>query len=299
MSSLGEKYAKFDELDEYEPEEGEDDWKLSDAEIKAKKEKKRDELIQKELDAYKEIDEKLKRAEKLPPLKGEEEKKKDVGSWSEGRERQKKGLTEAQKDKFRVVEHVLTQLAADDEFQNDLKRPALQKAIKHWTNEARLSKDECDDLFDEDSFEFQQFLKPALAKISRLEAASKAAGIGVPIDAVRARRTTIFEVKNPKKEPEKQLTEAEQREKVRKEFEDRIMADIPPPQPFSWKRLIRQLLFQMAFMGCTLIYFHFVMKPKLADQVAELEKQAAADHSSPVDPLSFPDDHGEVDLGEL
>ena len=60
-------YRKFDKIEDYEPDSDEDEWRLSEAEKKAKREKRRDELIQHELDGYKAIDEKLKVAEKLPP----------------------------------------------------------------------------------------------------------------------------------------------------------------------------------------------------------------------------------------
>ena len=60
-------YAKFDKLEDYEADSDEEEWRLTEAEKKAKREKKRDALIQHELDGYKAIDEKLKVAEKLPP----------------------------------------------------------------------------------------------------------------------------------------------------------------------------------------------------------------------------------------
>lgn len=257
------------------------DAKLSEPELKAKREKKRDELIQKELDSYKEIDEKLKRAEKLPrrvAAEGEYVPPPDPSSWSSGRE-SKRELSEDEKRKQReawtAVEAVLTQLAADEEFQRDMNRPSFDKALRHWTNETRLPSQEARALFDEDSYEFKHHIKPGLAKLNRLQAACRVAGIGVPIDALRKRRTTVFEPKPKPREltaEEKKKLEQQRREKARKEFEDKIMADIPPPQPFSWKKFARQLLFQLVLMACIMLYFHVFMRPDLEESIREAEQ---------------------------
>mmetsp|Transcript_13985 Transcript_13985/g.42297 ORF Transcript_13985/g.42297 Transcript_13985/m.42297 type:complete len:315 (+) Transcript_13985:27-971(+) len=280
MSSdtLSAKYAKWSKVEEYEAEEGEEDWRLSEAELKARREKKRDDLIQSELDKFKEIDEKLARAEKQPALRAEDyEPPKEAGSWSEGRERTKEVLSDAQKSALGAVEAVLGQLAADAEFQADVQRPSLQKAIAHWTNARRLPKEDTDELFAEDSSEFQNYLKPALAKISRLQQACQRAGIGVPMDAVLTKRTTIFEPAAPKKKPEdtkkatttKTLTEAQKRAQARKDLEERLMSNLPEPEPFSWRKVGKQILWQFVFLGFTLLYFHFVVKPKMEQQVAD------------------------------
>mmetsp|Transcript_11984 Transcript_11984/g.38107 ORF Transcript_11984/g.38107 Transcript_11984/m.38107 type:complete len:313 (+) Transcript_11984:53-991(+) len=299
-TSLDSKYAKWDRVEEYEPSEEEMDALLSEAELKAKREKKRDELIQKELDGYKEIDEKLKRAEKLPARTSTDyEPRAEPTSWSSGRERRKADESDVRKAREAVgaVEAMLGQLAADEEFQADLRRPAFDTALKHWTNEARLPPSEARALFDEESFEYQQYLKPGLAKITRLQAACRTAGIGVPIDAIRKRRSTIFEPKpKPPTEAEKRLAEKERREKARKEFEEKLMADLPPPQPFSWRKLGRQLVIQLFLMASVMLYFHFVMRPNLEKQIKEAE--LAHRQTQDADAITFPDDASEyVEIG--
>lgn len=288
-STLDEKYSKWEHVEEYEMSEDEMDAMLSESELKAKREKKRDELIQKELDGYKEIDEKLKRAEKLPKRVADDyEEPKGPTSWSSGRESKK--IEAKNEDAWRAVEALLSSLASDEDFQRDMKRPSFDKALRHWTNEKRLPPDEAHQLFDEDSFEFRQFIKPGLAKLSRLQAACRAAGIGVPVDALREGRGTVFKKKPPSQpkpltEEEKKAIEKERERKARKDFEDRIMADLPPREPFSWKKFARQLALQVVLLGCAMIYFHFYMKPDIEKKIAQ-----AADSSSNEDEFRLDDD---------
>jgi len=93
-------YSKFDKLEDYEPDSDEEDWKLSESEKKSKQEKKRDALIQHELDGYKLIDEKLAIAERLPPRlasAGEYTPIKEATNWSEGRKPKKEGEGESKR----------------------------------------------------------------------------------------------------------------------------------------------------------------------------------------------------------
>jgi len=336
--SLAAKYRAFDRLEDSDDEEDKDAWRLSEAEIKARREKKRDALIQKELDAYKEIDAKLERAAKLPALRAEPgyyTPPTEAGSWSEGRDdsdaaaAKKKGPAssssetlssrdrEALDAKVRDVEAVLAQLAADADFQTDLRRPSLQTAIKHWTNEQRLPRAQALALFDEDSFEFRQFLKPALDKIARLQSACHRAAIGVPIDAVLKGRATIFEkppvprphpddVREAEEPAPRELTAAERkaeekrkRDAALKDFEAKIMEGLPPPEPFSWRKLGRQLVIQLGFMAVVLAYFHFVMRPKLEKQLLEAQHaQEAKDRAAEMDfPFQASSDGEEAELG--
>ena len=71
--SRGFDYSKFDKIGDSDESSDDEDWKLTDEERKAKRERKRDELIEKELASHKAIEEKLKRAEKLPPRRSDDE----------------------------------------------------------------------------------------------------------------------------------------------------------------------------------------------------------------------------------
>jgi len=154
-------YSKFDKLEDYDPCSDEEEWKLSDVEKKVKQDKRRDALIQHELDGYRLIDEKLAIAEKLPPrvaLAGEYVPVKEAMNWSEGRMRkpmkkEKEKAKEIIRDHIKCIEALLGQLCDDEDFQRDLDRASLVKAIKHWTNENRLPRDEAYELFSEDSIE--------------------------------------------------------------------------------------------------------------------------------------------------
>lgn len=290
-TSLDSKYAKWDKVEDYEPDEDEVDAALSEAELKAKREKERDELIQKELDSHKEIDEKLKRAEKLPKVEAAEyvPPVPEATSWSSGRESAGPSAAEkaAYKEKWATIEALLAQLAGDEDFQRDLKRPSFEKALRHWTNEARLPPDEAAKLFDEESFEFRQVIRPGLTKLSRLQAACRAAGIGVPIEALRKGRTTVYEPPpKPPTEEEKREIEKKKRQKAREDFERAVMADLPERQPFSWKKLGRQLLIQILLMSGIMLYFHFVMRPDFEKKMEQERRQQTS--------TSFLDDHDDT-----
>ena len=96
-------------------------------------------MIEKELAGYKAIDDKLKLAEKLPKRVGSASElapPAPAPSWSVGRKTQ--GMSEQEKNeawlRWSDAEHVLSQLADDEDLQHDLKRPTVVKAIRHWTN---------------------------------------------------------------------------------------------------------------------------------------------------------------------
>ena len=307
-------YRKFDKIEDYEPDSDEDEWRLSEAEKKAKREKRRDELIQHELDGYKAIDEKLKVAEKLPPrvaAPGEYAAPDEATDWSEGR---KKKVTKKEKEKAKdeirdhieCIEAILGQLCDDEDFQRDLDRPALDKAIRHWTNEVRLPSDEANELFSEDSYEYRAYLKPALAKIMRLNAACKRAGIGAPIDAVFKRRRTIWERPPPAPPPpeptpeERKQLEKAARDKHYKKWEKKMFKDLPAPEPFSWKKLLKQCAVQLVVMTGAMLYMKFYMQPKLeadlAKQMEVLEAQRLAEYRANQTDFSAEDD-GEFELG--
>ena len=90
--SKGFDYSKFDKIGDSDESSDDEDWKLTDAERKAKREKKRDELIEQELASHKAIEEKLKRAEKLPPRRSDDDgpTPEAPAAWSDGRSRDEK-----------------------------------------------------------------------------------------------------------------------------------------------------------------------------------------------------------------
>jgi len=269
-------YSRFDKIADSD-EEGEiEEWRLTEEELKAKREKKRDEMIQHELDGYKKQDEMLKRAETQPArvcAEGEYQPPVEPESWSSGRKQRKtkadkRAEREKLHEKLRVVEGILGLLAEDEELQSDLKRPAVVKALKHWTGEARLPPAEAQELFADDTPEFQFHLKPVLGKLSRLQGACKAAGLGVPIDALLAGRKTIWERPPPKPAPVP-LTEEERREKARSDFERKIYKNMPAPEPFSWRKLFRQLGLQMAVMSLSVVVFKYFVADRIEAEMAE------------------------------
>lgn len=272
-------YSKFDKLEDYEPDEDEEDWKLTEAELKAKREKKRDELIQKELDSYKKMDELLEKAAKQPRKEAKDYKPLKPLAWSEGRE------THKVERSLEEVDAMLAHLAKDDEFQKDLWRPSFQKALKHWTQQERLPTD--DPLWE--SYEFRQYVQPGFEKITRLQGACRRAGIGVPLDALLAKRSTVFLTQQ-----EKDQIEKERKKKARDDFEKRMMDSLPPPEPFSWKKFGRQIAIQMVVMVAAMLYFRYFISPQLEEDLAT----SSADDLATSSADAPPDDDDFLGLGE-
>ena len=267
--SRGFDYSKFDKIGDSDESSDEDDWKLTDEERKAKREKKRDELIEQELASHKAIEEKLKRAEKLPPRRSDDEgpTPEAPAAWSDGRRRDEKDTAKL-RERVAAVDGVLGQLADDADFQSDLRRPTVQKAINHWTNRARLKGPEAQELFGDASPEAPR-LRSVLAKISRLSAACKAAGMPVPIDRVLAGRRVAFDPPAPKKEEAPALDEYG-------------LPPLPPPTPFSWRRFLRQLAVQMSCLLVSLVIVKTWIEPRLLRQ---LDERMAAERAE-LDPAS-------------
>eukprot|EP01031_Cornospumella_fuschlensis_P034183 gene34183-41380_t len=64
-------------------------------------------------------------------------------SWSENRSGSKpKASIAAIEEKIRNINAVFEKLAKDEDFQDDLKLPIVEKALKHWTNQNRLPPEE-------------------------------------------------------------------------------------------------------------------------------------------------------------
>jgi len=285
MPPKGFDYSRFDKVQDSD-EESVEEWRLSEAEIKARKEAKREAAVQKELRSYEEIDEKLARAEKLPPRKAEVEPARApvaTGSWSEDRDLLADTDAEKRRDRaklrqaYRAVEGVLGQMADDGDFQADLKRPSVVKAIKHWTNEARLPPDEAQELFDEQSKDFQFHLKPVLGKLNRLSAACRAAGFGVPMDAVWTARRHPFEKKPEDYAAAAPAPAAPPAKTKRQKAEEAFLKDLPPPTPFTWRAFLRQMAIQFLVMSVVALAFKFHVEPKLE---AAAEAQRVIDESS-------------------
>mmetsp|Transcript_58716 Transcript_58716/g.182394 ORF Transcript_58716/g.182394 Transcript_58716/m.182394 type:complete len:115 (-) Transcript_58716:282-626(-) len=67
-----------------------------------------------------------------------------------------------------AVDALLAKLADDDSLHDALGRASVQKALRHWTNEKRLSPEEAEDLFDEDDSEFRLYIRPVLEQLKLL-----------------------------------------------------------------------------------------------------------------------------------
>ena len=78
-------------------------------------------------------------------------------SWSEERAKESQRSPDEVIEKISVVNAVLRQLAIDSDLTDDLNDPMVQIAIKHWTNEKRLSPEEAKKL--EDHYRVHSILK--------------------------------------------------------------------------------------------------------------------------------------------
>jgi uncharacterized protein YfkK (UPF0435 family) len=78
-------------------------------------------------------------------------------SWSDERKKESQRSADEIIEKIHVVNSVLRQLALDSNLTDDLSDPMVKIAIKHWTNEERLSPEEAKKL--EDHYRVHSILK--------------------------------------------------------------------------------------------------------------------------------------------
>mmetsp|Transcript_52380 Transcript_52380/g.76559 ORF Transcript_52380/g.76559 Transcript_52380/m.76559 type:complete len:216 (+) Transcript_52380:95-742(+) len=108
-------------------------------------------------------------------------------SWSAEREEQfRSQYTERQRkviESIALVNHALSSLANDDDFQDDLNDPSVSAALKHWVGDHKLSAE--DDVFD------NHRVKSVLGKLQRLTFFCRKLGVGVPLNILRERGTAL------------------------------------------------------------------------------------------------------------
>eukprot|EP01039_Chlorochromonas_danica_P002427 gene2427-2660_t len=100
-------------------------------------------------------------------------------SWSSGREKAEPAVDAAKAaERVKQVNAVLKKIADDEVFQEDLKLPNVQKALRHWTNQNRLPPEEALALQDDRDVVY------VLQKFQMLQAVCREALLPVPLDAV-------------------------------------------------------------------------------------------------------------------
>lgn len=109
-----------------------------------------------------------------------------MASWSENRSSEKRKVDPAVvAEGIKQVNIVLTRLAQDEDFQSDLAKPIVQRALKHWTNQQRLSPEEAQTLQDNRDvvYVFQRF--------QMISAVCKQADLPVPLDLILSRSAEL------------------------------------------------------------------------------------------------------------
>lgn len=87
-------------------------------------------------------------------------------SWSENRRKEISRSSNEILEKIDIVNAVLRQLAIDSDLTDDLNDSIVQIAIKHWTNEKRLSINEAKKL--EDNYRVIAVLKKLVSYVNRI-----------------------------------------------------------------------------------------------------------------------------------
>jgi hypothetical protein len=111
-----------------------------------------------------------------------------MSSWSEEREKGVKKSPEEIRKCIIQVNSLLKKFSLDSDLTDDLADPIVQVAIKHWTNEKRLSPEEAQNML-EDNFRISSVLE----KFHLLQYACKQLGIPVPLDHLLARQKCLSE----------------------------------------------------------------------------------------------------------
>ncbi|RYH20427.1 hypothetical protein EON65_23460 [archaeon] len=107
-------------------------------------------------------------------------------SWSENRtgSKPKANIAEVE-EKVRNINAVFEKLSKDEDFQDDLKLPIVEKALKHWTNQHRLSPEE--------AMQFQEHRRViyVLQRFQMVQAVCRDALIPIPLELVSQGKTKI------------------------------------------------------------------------------------------------------------
>eukprot|EP01031_Cornospumella_fuschlensis_P036847 gene36847-44697_t len=106
--------------------------------------------------------------------------------WSENRSGSKpKASITAIEEKIRNINAVFEKLAKDEDFQDDLKLPIVEKALKHWTNQNRLPPEE--------AMKLQEHRRVVyvLQRFQMIQSVCRDALVPIPLDLILAGQTKI------------------------------------------------------------------------------------------------------------
>jgi hypothetical protein len=107
-------------------------------------------------------------------------------AWSENRNKSKDKVDpKVVSEKIYQINAVLNKLAGDEDFQDDLKLPIVQKALKHWTNQHRLPPEEALKLQDNRDVVY------VLQRFQIIQTVCREARISVPMDLILSRSAQL------------------------------------------------------------------------------------------------------------
>ena len=109
-----------------------------------------------------------------------------MSSWSDKRAPEEKRSPEDIRRGIAQVNAVLKKLSLDSDLTDDLKDPMVNVAIKHWTNEKRLSPEDANNLL-EDNYRVVSVLQ----KMHILQHSCQQLGVPVPIDHLLLRQKCL------------------------------------------------------------------------------------------------------------
>eukprot|EP00933_Yihiella_yeosuensis_P038452 TRINITY_DN3237_c0_g1_i7.p1 TRINITY_DN3237_c0_g1~~TRINITY_DN3237_c0_g1_i7.p1 ORF type:complete len:209 (+),score=47.51 TRINITY_DN3237_c0_g1_i7:38-628(+) len=140
-------------------------------------------------------------------------------------------MSSPDKDALIQVSRALLALKSNDSFHGALERPEVRRAFNHWTGEARLPPEECED------WQSNPSTMMVLSELRRLEHCCRQASLKVPVKVVLERRD-VLEL------PGGLLLEGGELYKVEPEKEDEL-EDLPARKPVDWRRQILWQVFTM------------------------------------------------------
>ena len=108
-----------------------------------------------------------------------------MSSWTADRTPETRKSKEEILSHLRQVNALLEQLAFDSDLTDDFKDPIVIRAIKHWTNEKRLSPEEAS------VFQDNYRVMSVLQKINNLQKICRQAGIPVPLEIFLHRKPEL------------------------------------------------------------------------------------------------------------
>jgi len=141
------------------------------------------------------------------------------------------------RNKYSELKRLLSDLAKDQEFHEDLKKDIVDRALKHWTDQARLEQDEAEALQD------NYLVMGVFNKLKPIQRMCRQLGLGFPLREIQDRFGGVYLVEGeiPEKREEEEENHSHQHDHTDHSQHDRSHPE-QEDEPYSMMVLVRDVV---------------------------------------------------------